>query len=140
VQLPFATQFEDSLEILLAPALMALCLLLEFAIGRLSVARSSRHVCPLSDHSLGTTPIAQITESARDISRDRLHPSTVEGQCDSVFELAVDAVVLGQIEELDRLLADAPDLIRRRSAYGHRATLLHYAAIERVLAGLWRWR
>jgi len=39
VELPFATQLEDSLEILLAPALMALCLLPEFAISRLSVTR-----------------------------------------------------------------------------------------------------
>jgi hypothetical protein len=58
--------------------------------------------------------------------------STVKGQCDPVFELAVDAVVLGQIEELDGLLADAPDLTRRRSAYGHRATLLHYTAANGV--------
>jgi hypothetical protein len=47
--------------------------------------------------------------------------STVGGECDPIFELAVDAVVLGRIEQLDRLLVDAPDLIRRRSAYGHRA-------------------
>jgi hypothetical protein len=58
--------------------------------------------------------------------------SAVEGQCDPVFEHAVDAVVLGQIEALDRWLADAPDLIRRRSAYGHRATLLHYTAANGV--------
>lgn len=58
--------------------------------------------------------------------------STVQGHCDPAFERAVDAVVLGQIEELDRLLADAPDLIRRRSAYGHRATLLHYTAANGV--------
>jgi hypothetical protein len=47
VQLPFATQLEDSLEVLLAPALMALCLVPEFAISRLSIGRSSRHVFPL---------------------------------------------------------------------------------------------
>ena len=58
--------------------------------------------------------------------------SAVEGDCDPAFELAVEAVVLGQIEELDRLLANAPDLIRRRSAYGHRATLLHYTAANGV--------
>jgi hypothetical protein len=44
----------------------------------------------------------------------------------------MDAVVLGQIDELDHLLVDAPDLIRRRSAYGHRATLLHYTAANGV--------
>lgn len=58
--------------------------------------------------------------------------SVVEGESDPVFERAVDAVVLGRIEELDRLLADAPDLVRRRSAYGHRATLLHYTAANGV--------
>jgi hypothetical protein len=58
--------------------------------------------------------------------------SIVAGECDPIFELAVDAVVLGRIEELDRLLVNAPDLIRRRSAYGHRATLLHYTAANGV--------
>jgi hypothetical protein len=58
--------------------------------------------------------------------------SAVGGECDPVFELAADAVVLGRVEELDRLLVDAPDLVRRRSAYGHRATLLHYTAANGV--------
>ena len=56
----------------------------------------------------------------------------VTGECDPTFELAVDAVVLGRIEELGRLLAQAPDLVTRRSAYGHRATLLHYTAANGV--------
>jgi hypothetical protein len=58
--------------------------------------------------------------------------SVVEGECDPVFERAVDAVVLGRIGELDRLLADVPDLVGRRSAYGHGATLLHYTAANGV--------
>jgi hypothetical protein len=58
--------------------------------------------------------------------------SSMGGKCDPVFELAVDAVVFGRIEELDRLLTDAPDVIHRRSAYGHRATLLHYTAANGV--------
>jgi hypothetical protein len=58
--------------------------------------------------------------------------SIVGGECDPIFELAVDAIVLGRIEELERLLVDAPDLVRRRSAYGHRATLLHYTAANGV--------
>jgi hypothetical protein len=57
---------------------------------------------------------------------------SVAGECDSVFERAVDAVVLDRIEELDRLLTGAPDLSRRRSAYGHRATLLHYTAANGI--------
>jgi hypothetical protein len=44
----------------------------------------------------------------------------------------VDAVVLGRVDELNRLLADAPDLVSRRSAYGHCATLLHYTAANGV--------
>jgi hypothetical protein len=58
--------------------------------------------------------------------------SSVAGECDPAFEVAVDAVVLGRIEELDRLVAQAPDLVHRRSAYGHRATLLHYTAANGV--------
>jgi hypothetical protein len=58
--------------------------------------------------------------------------SAVEGECDSIFELAVDAVVFGRVEELRRVLVDNPDLIARRSAYGHRATLLHYTAANGV--------
>ena len=30
------------------------------------------------------------------------------GECDPAFELAVDAVVFGRMEELDRLWADTP--------------------------------
>jgi hypothetical protein len=58
--------------------------------------------------------------------------SSVGGECDPIFECAVDAVVLGHIDELERLLVAAPDLIRRRSAYGHHATLLHYTAANGV--------
>jgi hypothetical protein len=58
--------------------------------------------------------------------------SSVEGECDPTFELAVDAVVHGQINDLRALLADHPDLPVRRSAYGHRATLLHYTAANGV--------
>jgi hypothetical protein len=36
------------------------------------------------------------------------------------------------VEELRRLLVDNPDLIARRSVYGHRATLLHYTAANGV--------
>jgi hypothetical protein len=58
--------------------------------------------------------------------------SVVDGDCDPLFERAVDAVVFGQVDELRRMLADQPHLVRRRSAYGHRATLLHYTAANGV--------
>ena len=56
----------------------------------------------------------------------------VEGRCDPLFEQAVDAVVFGRIRNLSRLLTVAPDLVTSRSAYGHRATLLHYTAANGV--------
>ena len=58
--------------------------------------------------------------------------SSVEGECDPTFERAVDAVVHGRINDLSALLADHPDLSDRWSAYGHRATLLHYTAANGV--------
>lgn len=58
--------------------------------------------------------------------------SSVDGECYPTFELAVDAVVHGRISDLSALLADHPDLPVRRSAYGHRATLLHYTAANGV--------
>lgn len=57
---------------------------------------------------------------------------SVEGECDPIFELATDAVVHGQINELNALLTAHPELPVRRSGYGHRATLLHYTAANGV--------
>lgn len=43
------------------------------------------------------------------------------------FEAAADATVDGDLETLERLLAEDPDLVRCRSAQEHACTLLHYA-------------
>lgn len=51
---------------------------------------------------------------------------------DRDFELAVDALLAGDVEALRRLLFSDPSLIRRRSSYGHRATLLHYVGANGV--------
>jgi hypothetical protein len=48
------------------------------------------------------------------------------------FELAVDAVIDGRLEELRHLLDEQPGLVRQRSARGHHATLLHYVAANGV--------
>jgi hypothetical protein len=56
----------------------------------------------------------------------------VSGRCDPSFERAVDAVVVGRLDELRKLLSDQPDLVTGRSAYGHGATLLHYTAANGV--------
>lgn len=58
--------------------------------------------------------------------------SSVEGECDPTFELAVDVAVHGRIDDLSALLADYPDLPGRRSRYGHGATLPHYMAANGV--------
>src|SRR5258708_426580 len=44
------------------------------------------------------------------------------------FEQAVDAIVAGDTEALERLLGESPELIQARSTREHRATLLHYVA------------
>jgi ankyrin repeat protein len=50
----------------------------------------------------------------------------------SQFEAAVDAVVSGDIATLERLLTEDRDLVRKRSAREHGATLLHYVAANGV--------
>lgn len=88
------------------------------------------------DQGAPDTPRARLSRRDARLAVARDHGfaswSAVGGECDPVFERAADAVVLGQIEELDRLLGDTPNLVARRSAYGHRATLLHYTAANGV--------
>jgi AcrR family transcriptional regulator len=48
------------------------------------------------------------------------------------FEAAVEAVIEGDIEMLDALLAEDPTLATARSPREHRATLLHYVAANGV--------
>jgi ankyrin repeat protein len=48
------------------------------------------------------------------------------------FERAVDAVVSGDIASLKTMIRDDPQLVHRRSARFHRATLLHYIAANGV--------
>ena len=48
------------------------------------------------------------------------------------FEAAVEAVLDGDLDTLSRLLDTEPDLVTRRSRWGHRATLLHYVAANGV--------
>src|SRR5688572_23648986 len=50
----------------------------------------------------------------------------------SDFERAADAVVEGDLQQLDELLLKNPDLVREHSARKHRATLLHYVAANGV--------
>lgn len=59
-------------------------------------------------------------------------PAATAASLDPVFERAVDAVVTGRLDVLAAMLDDRPSLVRERSAYGHRATLLHYVAANGV--------
>src|SRR5688572_6312410 len=51
---------------------------------------------------------------------------------DTPFETAADAVVEGNLAELERLVRARPGLIHEHSARVHRATLLHYGAANGV--------
>jgi len=61
-----------------------------------------------------------------------LESTTMDGSSQWRFELAADAVVAGDLETLERLLAEEPGLIRMRSAREHGATLLHYVSANGV--------
>jgi len=51
---------------------------------------------------------------------------------DSAFERAVEDLLAGEVPALVGSLDRFPDLVVRRSHYGHRATLLHYLAANGV--------
>lgn len=48
------------------------------------------------------------------------------------FEAAADAIVAGDVETLEILLASDPSLVRARSTREHRSTLLHYCSANGV--------
>lgn len=51
---------------------------------------------------------------------------------DEAFETAVDAILAGNVAALQSLLRSNPALVRQRSAFGHRSTLLHYIGCNGV--------
>ena len=51
---------------------------------------------------------------------------------DGSFEAALDALLAGDLETLRGMIEAEPDLVRRRSRFGHRATLLHYIGANGV--------
>ena len=48
------------------------------------------------------------------------------------FEEALDYLLEGHQDKLSILLSNQPDLLTRHSAFGHKATLLHYVAANGV--------
>ena len=67
---------------------------------------------------------------------DRLR--NIPASPESRFERAVDAIVSGDADTLQRLLGDDPNLIRARSMRTHHSTLLHYVGANGVEG--WRQR
>lgn len=61
-----------------------------------------------------------------------------EAEYDPDFEAAVNHLLEGKYEKLQIQLEQSPDLVDRKSSYGHGATLLHYVASNGV--ELWRQR
>jgi hypothetical protein len=51
---------------------------------------------------------------------------------DPIFEAAVDALVDGDVQSLQRLLDQDRSLVHQRSRFGHEATLLHYVGSNGV--------
>ncbi len=104
------------------------------AAGECSAAVLVRNWSDGGDDELRSVGMLTLRHARSIVARDHgfTNWSSADGECDPTFELAVDAVVHGRINDLSMLLADHPDLPVRRSAYGHRATLLHYTAANGV--------
>ncbi|MDX8354668.1 N-acetyltransferase [Cognatiyoonia sp. IB215182] len=66
------------------------------------------------------------TTMAREYGYAAAWDDVADAVADPTFEAALDALLDGNLVALFRLMQDAPDLIRQRSSYGHRATFLHY--------------
>ncbi len=77
---------------------------------------------------------AELTVAREHGFRSRL--AIVDTPIDVEFETAVTAVTTGDLDQLQMLLEQSPDLVDRRSVFGHKATLLHYV----VANGVETWR
>jgi ankyrin repeat protein len=61
-----------------------------------------------------------------------IHNSTGTDSLEVQFEVAADAIVIGNVSTLKQLLRKNPGLTRQRSTREHRATLLHYCAANGI--------
>jgi hypothetical protein len=102
--------------------------------GEKSAAVLVRNWSDAGDEELRSTRSLSQTQARLIVARDHGFTgwASVAGESDPTFERAADAVVHGRVDELRAMLTDQPDLPVRRSAYGHRATLLHYTAANGV--------
>ena len=99
----------------------------EFATEKL---HSDERSCVLADaqfiiaRSHGFTTWRSMAEHIEQLTRSRSSLAQ--------FELAVDAVVSGDVSTLTRLLQENSGLVRERSKREHRATLLHYTSANGI--------
>jgi hypothetical protein len=61
-----------------------------------------------------------------------IHEANNTDSLEAKFEAATDAIVIGDVSTLNRLLRENPGLARQRSTREHRATLLHYCSANGV--------
>jgi ankyrin repeat protein len=99
----------------------------EFATGKML---SNERKCSLADaqfviaRSHGFVSWPRLAKHIEQLTRKR---SSV-----AQFEAAIDAIVSGDIEVLNRFLGESPNLVQERSSREHRATLLHYTSANGV--------
>lgn len=65
-------------------------------------------------------------------SWEEVAPAPADPETSRAFEAAVEALLAGDLGVLAEALDGEPDLVSRRSRYGHRSTLLHYLAANGV--------
>ena len=110
--------------------------------GRRRVERSAEQIAEFARQQL-TPPDCASTQAELVIARAHGFPTWsafvahLDGLADpdsrvGAFERAADAIISGNITELERLLATHRDLVHVRSDREHRATLLHYVSANGV--------
>jgi len=86
----------------------------------------------LLDHSLSRSDVLETVARAHGFASWREAEFGGRTRGDPVFERAIEDLLVGDIPALAAALDRAPDLVVRRSHYGHRAMLLHYLAANGV--------
>jgi len=92
----------------------------------------SRSPSELFDLPLSIDDALEAVSRAHGFSRWSTAASDGRRRGDPVLERAVEDLLRGDTRALIATLASVPDLVARRSHYGHRATLLHYLASNGV--------
>jgi hypothetical protein len=92
---------------------------------------AGRSAQDLFDDPLSLDDALEAVSRAHGFAGWRAASSNVE-KGDPDFEGAVELLLSADLSGLEAALGAAPDLVGRRSHYGHRATLLHYLAANGV--------